>query len=241
VTPPGGWRLAIHDELASTQDSVLAAAQAGEPGGLAVLARRQTAGRGTQGRGWTSPDGNLFLSVLLRPAGPARDLPRWGLLAGVALADAAAATLPPGAGLRLKWPNDLLLDGAKCAGILAQGGVSPDGGIEWLVLGIGVNLAVAPPLPDRPTASFAGAGIATPEPVAFAHHLLARIGHWCALGLPAAREAWLAHGPVPDAPLRVRQGAELQEGRFAGLDEDGRLLLATAAGMIAVAAGELAG
>jgi BirA family biotin operon repressor/biotin-[acetyl-CoA-carboxylase] ligase len=241
VTPQGGWRLAIHDELASTQDLVLAAAQAGEPEGLAILARRQSAGRGTQGRAWSTPIGNFSMSVLLRPTGPARALPHWGLLAGVALADAAASFLPPGNPPRLKWPNDLLLGEAKCAGILSQGGVTGSGQIDWLVFGIGVNLAVAPVLPDRLTAAFTDTGISAPDPVAFAHRLLAAIGLWRDQGLPEVRKAWLARGPLPDTPLAVRQGSGLRQGRFAGLDEDGRLLLSTADGTLAVAAGELAG
>jgi BirA family biotin operon repressor/biotin-[acetyl-CoA-carboxylase] ligase len=241
VTTAPGWRLAIHEELASTQDVVLAAAEAGEPEGLAVLARRQSAGRGTQGRAWSSPAGNLSLSVLLRPGGPARALPQWSLLAGVALADAAAAALPPDAPLRLKWPNDLLLGGAKCAGILCQGGVDAAGGIGWVVFGIGVNLAVAPPLPDRPTTCLAHAGVAAPDPVAFAQRLLAALDMWRGRGLAAVREAWLARGPVLDTPLVVRQGSVAREGRFAGLDPDGRLLLATPGGVVPVAAGELQG
>jgi BirA family biotin operon repressor/biotin-[acetyl-CoA-carboxylase] ligase len=239
VTQPGGWRLAIHDELASTQDIVLAAAQQGEPDGLAVLARRQSAARGTQGRPWTSPIGNLSLSMLLRPEGPARELPQYGLLAGVALADAAAAVLPEGADLRLKWPNDLLLGGAKCAGILSQGSIGAEGGIEWVVFGIGVNLAVAPAMPDQPTASFAATGITPPEPVEFAHRLLEALSHWRAQGLPAVREAWMARGPALDAPMRLRQGDALRQGRFAGLDADGRLLFATRDGVAPVSAGEV--
>ena len=234
----GGWRLAIHDELASTQDIVLAAAQQGEPEGLAVLARRQSAARGTQGRAWTSPAGNLFISMLLRPTGPARDLPQYGLLAGVALADAAAGILPPGTQLQLKWPNDLLLDGAKCSGILSQGAISPDGGIDWVIFGIGVNLAVAPELVDRRAASFAQAGIAPPDPVEFAHRLLARVAHWRQAGLAAVRQAWVARGPALAAPMVLRQGDVFRDGHFGGLDDDGRLLFATPQGVEVVSAGE---
>jgi BirA family biotin operon repressor/biotin-[acetyl-CoA-carboxylase] ligase len=236
-----GWRLVIHEELASTQDVVLAAAEAGEPEGLAVLARRQRAGRGTQGRAWSSPPGNLYLSMLLRPSGAARALPQWSLLAGVALADVVAAVLPPGAGLRLKWPNDLLLDGAKCAGILSQGGVDAAGDIGWVVFGIGVNLAVAPALPDRPTTSLVQAGAVAPEPVAFARSLMAAVDLWRERGLEAVRAAWLSRGPGLDTPLLLRQGGTSREGRFAGLDQDGRLLLATPSGVVPVVAGELLG
>ncbi|MFC7551121.1 biotin--[acetyl-CoA-carboxylase] ligase [Pseudoroseomonas wenyumeiae] len=159
----------------------------------------------------------------------------------MALADAAAAVLPPGTDLRLKWPNDLLLGGAKCAGILCQGGVDAAGGIGWVVFGIGVNLAVAPALPDRPTASLARPGAVPPEPVAFAQGLMAAVDLWRGRGLEAVRAAWLARGPVLDTPLLLRQGGTAREGRFAGLDQDGRLLLATPSGVVPVAAGELLG
>jgi len=241
VSDPAGWRLAIHAELASTQDSVLAAAEAGEAEGLAVLARRQSAGRGTQGRPWASPAGNLFLSVLLRPGGPARLLPQWSLLAGVALAGTLAPLLPDPAALRLKWPNDVLLNGAKCAGILCQGGVDAAGHIEWLVFGIGANLAVAPELPDRPTTSIAAAAGHAPAPEQVARRLLEAISHWRAQGLDAVRQAWAARGPALDTPLRLRHAGTPREGRFAGLDAEGRLLLATPAGLLPVASGEVLG
>ena len=238
------WRLAVHDELASTQDVVLAAAAAGEPEGLAVLARRQTAGRGTQGRIWRSTSGNLHLSLLWRPGGVARDLPQWSLLAAVALAETASAFLPRATALTLKWPNDLLLNGAKCAGILTQAALDGEGGIAWLVVGIGVNLREAPALPDRPTTSFAAAGAAPPDPLAFGQALLDALARWRALlqveGFAPVRAAWLRHGPPLGAPLQVRRPQGALVGSFAGLAEDGRLLLTTAEGRIALAAGELA-
>jgi BirA family biotin operon repressor/biotin-[acetyl-CoA-carboxylase] ligase len=239
-----GWRLAVHDELASTQDGVLAAARAGEAEGLAILALRQTAGRGTQGRPWQSRPGNLALSFLLKPAGPARDLPQWSLLAAVALADAVAAELPPNATLRLKWPNDLLLGGAKCAGILTEGAPAA-GGIDWLVFGVGVNLAWAPELPDRPTACLA-ALITPPSPVAFAWRLLAAVDRWRQIlaqhGFEPIRRAWLERGPSPGDPITLKQAdGRVLQGSFGGLARDGRLLLCEKGRMVEVASGEVAG
>ena len=86
---PEGWRITLLEEVASTADVLAAHAAAGEPEGLAILARRQHAGRGRAGRQWASAEGNLYLSVLLRPGTPAREAPQWSLLAGVALAEAA--------------------------------------------------------------------------------------------------------------------------------------------------------
>jgi BirA family biotin operon repressor/biotin-[acetyl-CoA-carboxylase] ligase len=223
------WRLRVHEELPSTQDAVLRAAEGGEPEGLAVLARRQTAGRGRGGRGWESPEGNLHLSVLLRPREPVRQAARWALLAAVALAETIAPHLPPQAapGLALKWPNDVLLGGAKLAGILAEAAAGPGGGLAWLALGIGTNLVHAPLLPDgRPTVSLAALGAVPPAPEVFAAALLSALDRWRRVmaqqGFAPVREAWLARGPRQGAPLTV--GGTV--GAFAGLGEDGSLLLA---------------
>jgi len=235
----GGWRLVIHDELASTSDQLIRLAEAGEPERLAILARRQGAGRGRSGRAWQSPQGNLYLSALIRPSCPAREAAQWGLLAGLALIEAAREIDPEPAALRLKWPNDLLRNGAKCAGILAESMLAPDGGLAWLVLGFGVNLAVAPTLPDRPTACL---GRAEP-PEAFAARLLGRLDYWytvwAAEGFRPIRAAWEEFGPSPGQPIDARFGAATIVGTFAGLGPDGSLLLDTGEGRRTIAAGEV--
>ncbi len=238
----GGWRLAIHEVLPSTSDLCRDRALAGEPGGLAVLARRQTGGRGSHGRTWESPVGNLFLSVLLRPEEPARDAAQWSLLAGVALADAVAPLLPDTSALTLKWPNDALLRGSKLAGILVDSMADGAGMLEWLVIGIGVNLTVAPELPDRKTACLAEI-VPPPPPEALAEVVLDRLDHWrqrrAADGFAAIRTAWLERGPLPDAPIALRLGAATRGGEFAGLAQDGSLLLRSGGRMQAFAAGEI--
>ncbi len=240
----GAFRLEIHEALPSTSTHLAARAAAGEAEGLAIMARRQTAGRGRDGRAWESPLGNLYLSLLLRSRAPIREAPHYGLLAAVALADALTPYLPDPAALALKWPNDLLLHGAKCSGILAEAGSDDHGAIAWLILGIGVNLAHAPALPDRPTASLAALGVTPPAPELFAEQLLAAIAHWRALhlsqGFAAIRAAWLARGPAPDSAITVRSPRGVLAGHFAGLAEDGSLLLAAEGRVRAVTAGEVA-
>ncbi len=238
---PPGWRLEVHDALPSTATLLRSRAEAGEAAGLAILARRQTEGRGRSGRGWTSPAGNLYLSVLLRPATPARCSGQWGLLAGVALAETAAPRDPEPGALRLKWPNDLLRHGAKVAGILTEGALAPDAPprMAWVAFGIGVNIAVAPSLPDRPTATLAVAE--TPE--GFAARLIARIDHWARVqeegGFAPIRAAWEARGPAAGQAIAVRDGAATLTGRFAGLAPDGGLLLDTDGGRRHILAGEV--
>ena len=142
------WRLEQYQELGSTSDELVRRARAGEPAGLAVLAFRQTAGRGSRGRAWTAPEGNLNLSLLLRPARPVAEAGLFSLISGIAVAEALEGL---GAkGLSLKWPNDILCNGAKLAGILID--ATPDGErLEWLGIGIGINLKAAPAIPGWKT------------------------------------------------------------------------------------------
>lgn len=239
----GLWRLETYESVASTSGLCRARAQdAGEVEGLAVLARRQTAGRGTNGRAWQSPEGNLYLSLLLRPAEPARTAAQWSLLAAVALAGTIAAHVPDAHLVSLKWPNDVLLRGRKLAGILTESAARPDGMLDWLVIGFGANLAVAPTVPDRATACLAEVA-PPPSPASFAQALMDAIDTWRAArareGFGAVLAAWLARGPALDMPLRLRCGDDTRQGRFAGLAPDGSLLLATEAGVRAFAAGEV--
>lgn len=225
-TAGAAWRLRCFETLPSTSDLCISLAEGGEPDGLAVLALRQTHGRGSRGRNWDAPPGNLNLSVLLRPAGDAAEAGRWALLAGLALFDALAPHA--GAGLTLKWPNDLMLDGAKLAGILLDSAVQADGRLGWLVLGLGANLAHAPDLPDRRAACLPAPA---PLPQAVAASVLDRLAQWRRVravdGFAAIRAAWLARAHPSGTRLTVRSGGTVVGGRFAGLAEDGSLLLQT--------------
>ena len=236
------WRLAIHDSLGSTSDLCRARATAGEAAGLAVMARRQEQGRGSHGRAWSSPPGNLYLSVLLRPGGPLAEGGLWSLLAAVVLAETVEPHLPDPAALRLKWPNDLLLNGRKLAGILLDSTADSAGQLGSLVIGFGLNLAAAPDLPDREAASLAEIA-PPPPPEEAANALLARLTHWCARqaaeGFAPVRAAWLARAPIPGTPLRFRQGSRDLAGTFAGISPDGALLLDAAGTRHTFAAGEV--
>lgn len=242
ILPPAGWRLRVHDCLGSTTDPLLRLAAAGEPEGIAILALRQTAGRGRDGRVWDSPAGNLYVSALLRPGGPARDIGQWALLSAVALHDALSLFLPPGARLEAKWPNDLLLDGAKVAGILTDSAADPTGQVEWIIFGMGANLAAAPSVPGRETACLARDGHAAAAPQVVAAALLGAIDRWrgvlVAQGFGAIRQAWMARGPAMGQALAMRDG---RAGRYAGLADDGSLLLAGEGRVMALSTGEIGG
>jgi BirA family transcriptional regulator, biotin operon repressor / biotin---[acetyl-CoA-carboxylase] ligase len=140
------WRLGVLGEAPSTQDALRARAREGAPEGLCIHALRQTSGYGRHGRVWEGLEGNLFLSFLLRPVCDAEQATQMALVTGEALAGAMRGWLDEPGILTLKWPNDVLLQGQKCAGILIESELAPGGGgaVEWLAVGVGVNLKAAP-------------------------------------------------------------------------------------------------
>jgi BirA family biotin operon repressor/biotin-[acetyl-CoA-carboxylase] ligase len=238
------WRLTIHAVLPSTSDHCRALAAAGAADGACALALHQTAGRGSRGRQWASGEGNLHLSVLLRPGGAAREAGQWALLAGVALADALVPLLPEPALLTLKWPNDVRLGGRKLAGVLVDSAADAAGRLAWLVVGFGVNLAVAPPSAGSEAAALAEV-VRPPTPEAFAPHLLASLGGWrrrfAAEGFAPVRAAWLARGPAAGTRVTLRLGGHACEGSFAGLAEDGALRMASGGRVVTFGTGEVLG
>ena len=216
---PPGWRWQTHETLASTQDEAIAAARAGDPGRLAILAVFQTAGRGRGGRTWVASEGNLNLSVLLRPANPVPAPGRWALMAGIALHDALSAHT---SGLTLKWPNDVLLHGAKLAGILIDSDVVA-GAVAWIVIGMGANLRTAPSLPDREAAH-----LPPPAPPAqeVAGAVLRELDALLDASDAALRDAWLDRAHALGTMIEVQLPHRRLTGAFAGLTEAGELLLA---------------
>lgn len=194
----------------------------------------QTAGRGSRGREWLSEQGNLFLSVLLRPFDPAVDAGLWALLAGVAVAQALDQP-----GIALKWPNDILQNGKKIGGILIETQVGPSGLLDWLVIGIGLNLRTAPIVDGRDIAALAEAADADQ----LGRAIMARIAELRDLrqsqGWTSIRAAWLAHALPHDHPMTLRQQNLLIAGQFAGLGDDGSLLLKTDGRVQAFSTGEI--
>ncbi|MFC3676645.1 biotin--[acetyl-CoA-carboxylase] ligase [Ferrovibrio xuzhouensis] len=229
------WTLRAFDVLDSTNEEVRREAEAGAAEGLAVLARRQTAGRGRRGRAWVSPEGNLFLSVLLRPKATPAEAARLSFLTAVALAEAVELADPAlRSKITCKWPNDVLLDGAKLAGILLESRTaqvapgSAGGGLDWVIVGIGVNLAHFPPDTPYAATALAAHGV-TAAPEDFAGWLLARLGYWYGRwqgeGFAPVREAWLGRAQGIGQAVVVRLPDGDLQGRFVALDETGALLL----------------
>jgi len=208
-----------------------------------ILARRQTAGRGRAGRAWADPPGNLAATLVMFPADPPARLALRGFVAALAVAEAVAALTGAQAGL--KWPNDVLLGGAKLAGILLESGGAPR---RHLFVGIGVNLAAVPQgPPDRPEAlppvSLAEATGVTLPPERFLDALAPRFAAWEARlardGFAPVRAAWLDRAHGLGQPVRIRIGTGTRQGVFDGLAPDGALCLATQGGVVHVAAGDV--
>jgi len=234
---PDGWTLVAVDSVGSTNDEAAQLADAGSPEGTVVWSREQTGGRGRRGRHWASPVGNLYTSTILRPdcaAGRAAEL---GFVAALAVAD----IVPTGRPLRVKWPNDVLVDGGKIAGILLESAIGQTGQVQHVVAGIGVNVSFAPQLPEMRYAGSALGGSVEAALEQLAAALAARLVEWRREGFETVRAAWLAKAGPLGAEVDVRLGEELVRGRFAGLDREGALLLDTAAGPRKIVSGELLG
>lgn len=227
------WTLRAFDSLDSTNEEIRRQAEAGAAEGLAVLAKQQTAGRGRRGRAWESPPGNMFLSLLLRPKATPAEAATLSFLTAVALLDAIDLAGPvQGTVLTCKWPNDVLVNGAKVAGILLESRTVPDGSLGWVAVGIGTNLAWHPPQEQLatpyPVTDLSRHGITT-TPEEFAEWLLARYGYWYGRwqveGFAPVRAAWLARAQGLGKPVIVRLPDNELRGTFVALDDSGALLL----------------
>ncbi|MBR9834255.1 MAG: biotin--[acetyl-CoA-carboxylase] ligase [Alphaproteobacteria bacterium] len=214
-----------YDEIDSTSAEVRRRARLGELGPLWIAARSQSAGRGRLGRSWSSPPGNLFTTALLTEPGGLSAAARIPFAAGLSVHDACKSVLPD-VDFRLKWPNDVRVDGAKMCGILVESGET--NGVTWIAVGIGLNVQTAPHA-DQPTCSLHTLG--APLALSAEHMLEALRPAFCKRlaqardGFPGLLNAW--QGVAEGLGQTVRAGppdARL-EGVFEGLAEDGGLIM----------------
>jgi BirA family biotin operon repressor/biotin-[acetyl-CoA-carboxylase] ligase len=245
----GGFRLVVHEEIGSTNDEAMRLARDGDPGRIWVVARAQTKGRGRHGRQWQSPAGNLHASLMLIDEIAPRIAPQLGFVAGVALAYALRECLiddktsDNDTRVRLKWPNDILCNGAKLAGILLESTSLP-GGRFACIMGIGVNCARRPS--DLAYEAIALADIGAPQRLP--QHVLAHLSDQLATqlgvfdrgrGFAAIRKDWLGLAASLGAPIRVALPKETVHGIFHGIDEAGRLLLDCGGALRVIEAGDV--
>ncbi|MDA0787557.1 MAG: biotin--[acetyl-CoA-carboxylase] ligase [Proteobacteria bacterium] len=235
---PPGCQLIVRDSVGSTSEEAKALAADGAAGLTVVWAREQTAGRGRHGRSWNSPRGNLYMSVLLRPDCAIAEAPQIGFVVGAAMARAIRAVA--GADVELKWPNDLLLGGAKLSGILLESAACADGRLDWVVAGIGVNVDSQPDVPGATCLRAAGHDITVEALLeAFLPNLVELLGVWARDGFGAIRAVWSALALAVDTELTVKLPDGVKAGVFAGIDERGNLMLATDTGTEHIAVGDV--
>ena len=235
------WRVVRLSVVNSTNEEARRRALTGESDRLWIVAGEQTAGRGRRGRAWISPGGNLHATALLIDPCPPALAPQLGFVAGVALARAASDAGAAAAGL--KWPNDLILNGAKCAGILVEG-IGLAGRRAGYAVGVGVNCAHAPEGLGYATSCLAGASGRSVG----AGELFERLAERFDEALEAWREgqafdriraAWLDRVHGLGQRVAIESGAGRREGVFEGIDAGGRLLMRSERGLESIEAADL--
>ncbi len=241
---PSGYGRLVLDEVQSTMEEAARVGATLERPEW-ILARRQTGGRGRRGRAWTDPEGNFAATLVMRPEEGAAQVALRSFVAALALYDALASAVGRAGGLSLKWPNDVLLNGGKLAGILLES--SGQGGrIGHLAIGIGVNLRHVPDAVEpgalRPVSLVGETGLGI-DPEEFLDLLAPAYAGWEARfradGFAPIRAAWLARAARLGEEIVARTAREEWRGVFETVDERGNLVLSTANGRRAIAAAEV--
>jgi BirA family biotin operon repressor/biotin-[acetyl-CoA-carboxylase] ligase len=239
---PEGRRIVRLEEVDGTNAEAMRRVLRGERGPLWIMADRQTAGRGRSGRTWGSSPGNLFATYVAEIDAPLAKAAQLSIVAGLAVFDAIsrAGDVP---GLRLKWPNDILVGQAKLGGILVESTSRPPQPGTIVLTGIGLNLVSAPQDLGRSATFLATHGISLSPDEALCF-LAQTMDDWMHIwdrgeGFTQVRAKWLERaGPLGEA-LTVNAGAGPVAGRFAGLDADGALLLDTDDGQLSFSFGDV--
>lgn len=238
-----GYRLRSYESIGSTTTEAIAAAGAGDPGGIWFVAREQTAGRGRRGRPWVHPPGNLAATLLIIPDVAPTFSATLGFVAGITVSNALASVLPPdtvriamdgadsldGHGrIALKWPNDVLADGAKLVGIGLEATKVPDGR-HAVAIGIGVNVVAAPEGLPYPATSLSELGVSrTAEQIleALSDAWVEAFSLWDeGRGMSTVLKLWRASAAGIGAPIAVHQDGEVLRGIFETVDDEGRLIV----------------
>jgi BirA family biotin operon repressor/biotin-[acetyl-CoA-carboxylase] ligase len=240
---PPAYRLVSLETVDSTNEEAKRLARAGAEDGTLIWAREQTRGKGRSGRSWVSPPGNLYLSLVLRPDCPPAAASQLGFVAALGAGAGLAEVMPPMIDLRYKWPNDILLNRRKVAGILLETESGSPDRLDWLVLGLGINVSQRPAETAFPATSLREEGDleTTVEAVleAFARHFLSWVNRWLNDGFAPVRAAWREAAIGIGEPIRVRLPKDELEGVFEDIDENGALLLRAGGTLRRITAGDV--
>ena len=228
------YNLLIFDEIDSTNDEAKRLAREGVLGDFIVWAKKQTKGKGRYGKQWISPEDNLYLSILQSTITDPERAAQLSFVTAVAVGEAVISLTSTDA-LSYKWPNDILLNGKKLGGILLESENSSSGNkLDFLVIGVGINIKDFPGKVDMPATSLLAEGY----PDVMSDQLLDRImqyfcawlSEWQKNGFKKVREAWLKHAVNRGKVITVNTPTERLSGVFETLSEDGALELKLAGG-----------
>ncbi len=241
------YHLLAYDELDSTNDEARRLAEGGASHGAVIWARTQSSGRGRMGREWVSNDGNLFVSVLLSPNKKLEALPQLSQVSSLAVLETLQPIVGEGHSLRLKWPNDVLLDEKKVGGILLESFecTNPEGiKKRWAVVGVGINVEHYPRDVRYPANCLKDAGVelisAKIVLSRFIHHFIQCYDAWVNDGYDSINTRWKSHAFRLGEEITIESGADTYTGTFHDVDAHGQMCLKMSDGAITcISAGDV--
>lgn len=242
---PAAYNLVAFESVGSTMTEAHALAELGEditPDGTLVWAREQTGGKGRRGNTWSSPKGNFYSSLIVRPDVPAAQAAELGFVTGCAVFDTIGEVCEPGFECRLKWPNDVLVNDGKIGGILLEAKGEAGKPVEYVIIGLGVNLRSHPEDTSYPTTDFLSESQMIPDTKfleAYARHFMEWAARWIEDGFEPIRENWRWRAKGIGKEITVRMHDRELQGIFEDLGDDGSLILNQGGKITRVAAGDV--
>lgn len=228
---PAAYNLIALESVGSTMTEARNLADKGEdeaPDGTLIWAREQTGGKGRRGNQWDSPKGNFYMSLITRPEVPPANAAELAFVTGCAIFDTVGEVCEPGLECRLKWPNDVLLNDSKVAGLLLETRAAAGQNVDYVIIGLGVNLLAHPSGTEFPATNFVNEGQIIPDTVfleAFARHFMDWASRWVDEGFEPVRQGWKWRARGIGKEINVRLEHETLTGIFKDLAADGSLVL----------------
>ncbi len=228
---PSPYQLVQLAGVDSTNMEARRLAEGGAPDKTVIWASSQSVGRGRRGHSWSSPVGGLYFSILIRPKYPAEQVMQLGFVMANAIADAAEGVLSKTASIQVKWPNDVMVNGNKISGILLESESAGDNTVQWVIIGVGINIEVHPMGTETEleatSLAVEGADASISEMLsAIIKHFDTGVEQWLEHGFAPVREAWLDRAVGLGQPISVRLPNETIPGTFKALDKNGALVMA---------------
>ena len=239
-----GYFLQTLDDTDSTNVECRKMAERGSAEGLIVQALSQSSGRGRRGRSWSSPKGNLYFSMLIKPKCIVSKALEISFVSAIAMCDALGALLPPMVEVRVKWPNDILINQRKCCGFLLESSSESSGDVKWVIIGAGVNVESFPKDVEYPATSLSFEGS---KNLALRDVLLSFLRHfkrwknvWEEEGFSPIREAWMERSIGMGQRVTAKLVEESYTGIFSDLNADGSLVMITDdGGKVVITSGDI--